>query len=348
MFIKRSNLKFLNKTLWVFAVILLTNLTGCLASDMKPTATTCPIFEHQPESVTKLELKWSLKNAYLDWNRFAPVIGAAGNKTCFLGDLEPTIEYRHLVCIDSQQGTILWNIKTKARHLDVDKDGIFVGYASGGAVINKFDFESGAYLWRREIDGTGILYLNYVNGSIQALTPQDNFIIVDMNGKVVQTIKNERIYGVMPEAIYLSDHGFRALEPGTNKVLWISEDFKGEQHPLFASEETIFIRDLDEIGRIYAVNRKTGQRRWETDQDDIFSNLVYSPSNQVIYALRTNGDLVSFDEFNGQEERMAHFANLSMCDLNKLYGYQLAYDADEQILVVSLGDSDQLFAFAEK
>jgi hypothetical protein len=84
---------------------------------------------------------------------------------------------------------------------------------------------------------------------------------------------------------------------------------------------------------------------WEVS--NIIGNLAYSPDRQLVYALHEDGDLVAIDVNTGEETVIATFSpgpfifhdGIDPC------AYQLAYDADERILVVYLGDSRQLFAF---
>ena len=106
--------------------------------------------------------------------------------------------------------------------------------------------------------------------------------------------------------------------------------------------------NYDSWGSAYALDRATGKLLWKTE--DILGNLAYSPEKQLVYALRNDGNLLAIDEKDGKESIVARFAPVPFIFNidGSAQAYQLAYDQEEHILMVSLGDSHQLFAFEEK
>ena len=120
---------------------------------------------------------------------------------------------------------------------------------------------------------------------------------------------------------------------------------RSEANPIF-TEDKLFLRNgADFSGTAYALDPTTGELLWEIP--NIVGNLIYSPDKHLIYALHKDGNLLAVDENNGKETVIATFSPSPFIFLDGTDpgAYQLAYDADERILVVYLGDSRQLFAF---
>jgi outer membrane protein assembly factor BamB len=117
------------------------------------------------------------------------------------------------------------------------------------------------------------------------------------------------------------------------------------QAPVF-TEDKIFLRNgADFSGTAYALDRTSGELLWEIP--NIIGNVAYSPDQQLVYALREDGDLLRIDENTGNTSAIASFSPGPFIFFDGINpcAYQLAYNEGEHTLVVYLGDSRQLFTF---
>jgi outer membrane protein assembly factor BamB len=101
---------------------------------------------------------------------------------------------------------------------------------------------------------------------------------------------------------------------------------------------------------VYALDRETGELLWQISNIVYGSNVAYSPKIQVVYALRDNGDLLAINENTGESSTAAKFSSVPFLFNISENGesYELAYDQEQDILLVALGDSHQLYAFREE
>jgi outer membrane protein assembly factor BamB len=120
------------------------------------------------------------------------------------------------------------------------------------------------------------------------------------------------------------------------------------QTPIYTSN-TIYFRENDSLfeGEICAVDRSTGILRWKSDLG-VISNIV--ASNNVVFVLVESGELLALDPINGEQisELGVSFSNKPFIpySVHTTSGsFFLAYNSNNEILLVYLGDSHQLYAF---
>jgi outer membrane protein assembly factor BamB len=166
------------------------------------------------------------------------------------------------------------------------------------------------------------------------------------NAEVIRTIKDHRIFFLTKDEIYANLNGLQVLRTATDEVVWKYTDTNHlTQAPIFTKDK-IFLRNGDSFsGTAYALDRMSGVLLWSIP--DIIGNLAYSPERTLVYALRKNGDLLAIDVNTGKESVVARFSPgpFIFFDGVDTCSYQLAYDEQEHILIVYLGDSKQMFAF---
>lgn len=102
-----------------------------------------------------------------------------------------------------------------------------------------------------------------------------------------------------------------------------------------------------EKGEICAVDISTGQLLWRSDLG-VISNVVVS--DKAVFVLVESGNLLALNPITGQEipALRISFENkpfILYSTRTSAGGYFLAYDNENHILFVALGDSRQLFAF---
>jgi outer membrane protein assembly factor BamB len=290
-----------------------------------------------------MSLLWSKENIYPVWNTFDTTIDALNGMVCFLGGLDRSTD-NNIVCLNSKSGELLWQ-KQSGHHNSIVMmpDAIYVSYYNLPG-IKRFD-NSGKEVWNKHLPGTGTDYLYVVGDHLQVLTVPENFTVLDFQANELDNLKDEKIFISVPEGEFISLNGIQLAK--ASEVIWQYNYFDDvlEMAPLF-TETKVFVRTGQQLGSIYSLDRKSGQLLWKTN-GEIVSNVVYSPANQVIYALSRDGKLLSMNENDGSVNVLAEFSSTPFV-LNgeeNVGCYQLAYDPNESVLFVSIGDSRQLFAF---
>jgi outer membrane protein assembly factor BamB len=222
--------------------------------------------------------------------------------------------------------------------------GVFHGY-SGIPGIAKYSLD-GDFLWEQTLNGTGVVYIYEIDGQVQVLTIPEKLSIFDTNtGELINKVKGEKIFITTPTEQFINLFGLTLLSPTTGKTIWETDlDGYFELAPIF-SKNLIFVRTGQVIGSVYAIDRVSGKILWKTD-DNIISNIAYTPSHEVVYVLSDKGDLIRIDSA-GTTTTLLRFSKTPFF-LNgdaQIGGYEVAYDEKTNSLFIALGDSRQLFAF---
>jgi len=328
----------------------LVGLVGCLPSGMiYPTVTPVPSINHMVDSLMGIKPLWVVEDVYILWNAYDITVDSLIGRTCFLGDLGKRGLYKNFICLENHSGRLLWSKPSGIhRTIAVTPEGIFITYSSPGEV-KKFDVKTGDLVWDKNLGGTGSITLTYLNNQIQVSTTNpETLLVLDMDAELIKRVRQgeQRIFLSTPNEIYVNLKGLQVLKADKSDVLWEHTDMQDlRQVPVF-TEDKIFLRNgADFSGTAYALDRRSGELLWEIPR--IVGNLAYSRDQQLIYALREDGDLLAVDENTGEENVIAMFSPNSFIFFDGIdnCAYQLVYNAEERMLVVYLGDSRQLFAF---
>lgn len=335
-------MKIQNKFLIVIFYIYM--LSGC-SNQEHPLMESHGVIQIEKE---KISLIWSKDNIYTVWSTFGSTINASNNMICFLGGVDSSTD-NEVVCMNSMNGEILWQkLSGIHRSIAVTPNAIFIIYSSS-AGVRKYNL-SGEIVWSKHLDGTGANYLYIVDDQLQILAVPEKFWVLGLDGSEIKKISGNKIFISTSEGNFVGSNGIELLKANNKEVVWQYDNLGDvlEMAPLF-TEAKVFIRTGQESGRVVSLDRKNGDFFWETEAN-IISNVVYSPSKNVIYALTHNGELLAINENSGHADIIAKFSLVPFI-LNgeaNVGSYQLAYDLNKNILFVSLGDSRQLFAFKEQ
>jgi outer membrane protein assembly factor BamB len=328
-----------------FILFALCLLTGC-----SPTTLPAPATQHGIESITELGKAWELSNVYITQERFAPITGAADGKFCFLGNFSNQAE-RKIVCLNSLRGDLVWEkLASSSSAFAISPKGVFIG-STGIAGVIRYDLD-GRFIWDDSFTGNGVLRIYVVGNELQVFNHPEKLRVFDIeSGQLTRQIKGDTIYisTETEEFIYTNTLTLQSVEPSTGKIKWEAniKDYI-RISPLF-TEDVIYVREGEIIGRVYAINRTDGKILWRTD-DNVITNIAYSPKKERIYVLTRDGKLMSIDKNSGETNTLIQFSN-SPFVLNgdqQVGGYEVAYDNNANILIVTLGDSRQVFAFQEQ
>jgi outer membrane protein assembly factor BamB len=146
--------------------------------------------------------------------------------------------------------------------------------------------------------------------------------------------------------LYLNELGtYKAKDTETQSILWeYSLNEATHVHPLI-TENMIIISA--ERGSIYGLDKSTGNLLWKLDEH-VISNVASNKSQ--LYFLTTDGFLKVLDVNSGQEITKLEFTPTSFepnspPSGNIIGAYDIWVDSQNEIIVVSFGDSCQLMAF---
>ena len=337
-----------------FLAILLLGLAGCLPSSVLSYSEPMPVVvNHIAEEINGLTQLWSRDDVYiLQENKTLDISMGVG---CFVGDLGKELKYDQLTCLESGTGEILWKREEAATGglLAVTPQGVFVTNTannSGANTLSKYDLQIGNLVWRKKWFDSNPITLRFFDNQIQLTTwkPGRDLWVYDTDGKVLKKINNTDAVLITPDVTYVSVTGLQAVKTDTSEVLWEHLDTGLYMHIL--TQDKIFSRSESNSGMVYALDRETGELLWQVSDIVYSSNIAHSPEKQIVYALRKNGDLLAVDENTGAVSIAAKFSSTPFLFIvaGTAQAYELAYDQDAHILLVSLGDGHQLFAFREE
>jgi DNA-binding beta-propeller fold protein YncE len=341
--------------LLVFLPILVLGLASCLPLSALSYSEPTPVFtSHVVQEANGLTQLWSRSDVYiLSRDKTLDVSMGIG---CFIGDLDKALKYDQLSCFESKTGQILWKKEQSATHglLAVTPTGIYVTditNISGANTLSRYDLQSGNLVWQKQWYESNPTDLLFFNNQIQLVTwkPGQKLWVFDTDGNILKIIDDTDAFLTTPDVTYSSESGIRALRTDTNDVLWDHVDTGLALTPII-TDEKFFCLSVNNSGMAYALDRKTGKLLWQVRDIVYGSSLAYSPEKQLVYALRNNGDLLVIDEDTGETNIAVKFSSPLFSPIidGAAQAYALAYDKEQHILLVSLGDGHQLFAFGEK
>jgi outer membrane protein assembly factor BamB len=228
--------------------------------------------------------------------------------------------------------------------LVLGSDGLYVG-CSGNTYVVKYDL-NGDKLWSTPLRGPGIRYMYLIDDQLQVSTSLDELVGLNTSdGKGTLLHSDDQIVIFSTLAVsYVDLNGLRAVDNNTKTVLWNTEwDGLFWLAPVFLADVILFRTGI-EMGRIYGIDRASGATLWRTDEN-IISNIAYSPTKATVYALSRDGQLLAINPISGEQSILAEFSSVPFILDGEVGGYELAFDDTTQLLYVLLGDSRQLFAF---
>jgi outer membrane protein assembly factor BamB len=287
------------------------------------------------------------------WNgKDKKTFDASMNAACFLGDVGEVSKYDQIVCLDSETGEVKWKSES-ARNgiLATTSEGVFVAYTGFPSRLSKYDLQSGNLTWREDFYDSNPIGMLFFDNQIQLITwkPGRKLRLFDTDGNALKVISDTQAFLMTPEVSYNSGTGIQAVQTDTNKVLWDHLDAGVAFIPIF-TQDKIFCSSESDSGIAYALDRETGNLLWQVNDIVYDSTIAYSQEKQLVYVLRNNGDLLAIDENTGKINIVAIFSSAPFL-LNidgTVQAYRLTYDYEQHVLLVSLGDSHQLFAFREE
>ncbi len=294
-------------------------------------------------------------------------LDATGKHAFLLGGVqEDTVGELTLTKLDLLTGVVEWSLfyppslnAGAATTLDVNSDHIYVGFDGtqkiggnitwGAGKVVAYDAETGDVIWSKIVPGArGIETLVATDStvSIDGSFSSNYYLLEAKTGDVTLVREKEG-----PNLVWFVDNGilyerqksfsFVARDRITNEIIWQSEVGYPVLQPPILTDKAIVARsgDTSFLGIAFAVDNSTGDLIWEFK--DALSNVAIS--NYTAFFLTKDIQLIAVDIETGKILGQVDFISNQERDRTADIHHFVA--AGYNIVLVYLGDSQQLFAF---
>lgn len=280
---------------------------------------------HNVVKADSYRMLWSRSNLYIaDWVTLG--MATSDEKVFIIGSSDINAGSR-LMALDIFSGDIVWEseIKYMSKVYTIE-GGVYVDEEGRGGSVKKYDPYTGDELWFRQFwDSGGVLH------------------IISYNNKL---------------HVYLAPDKHKTLDPSDRKTvfsLFSSPPFFDSricgvsyQTPVYLKDIILYRSNPSLIkGEVCALDYFSGETQWKTNLG-VISNIV--AKEDAIFVLVESGDLLALNPSTGKviSELRISFDGSPFTlygDRTTSGGYFLAYEAKQNILIVYLGDSRQIYAF---
>lgn len=352
---KKTYLIVIAFVLWA-AMILYSVLTAMLR-DTRP-----PTIQHYVVSGNEnFRELWQLNDAYTPAYGDSQALSANEEHIVFLGSFGQNTRESAIHVLDPSTGQIVTNISVSSRThaLAFDEHAVYISIDSSGKIdsnalngasqVVAYDIESGKRVWEQRIRGArGVSQLFaygetvlVVGSTIAGKRYQrldvftgkvdfsdDTYLPVFYNGDIWYMLK--------PPSSVLAKNGY------TTDMLWEHVfDPRSVHTPPMITSGVIVGRTGQEIGQLYGIDSATGTIMWILE-DGVYSNVVVDRS--IAYFITEYAELKAVNVKTGGTLAVLRFEPMTPQEqLTQHRIYNVAVSDD--IVVVYLGDSRQLFAF---
>lgn len=304
------------------------------------------VSERMIQESRNLDVQWQISGVNSSVSVDGPFMTAKNGNVAFLGSVNRQDAY-HLIVLNTSDGTQVAEIDSEGYSTEFTMDDSAIYLGSPG-IIKKIDYLSGQQIWRQDIGSYNVpRFFRLVNGELQSSWNRNAFFILSAsNGE----ISKKMIDMVTPIFLLEDDVLFYQGSPGIlyakkldGNIIWQTklDNHSINQAPVFAAGN-IYVRTGIGIGKIFSVDRDSGQLIWDTDENVLGS---FAVSESRLYYLSLDGYLIGLNLETGVRETTAKFSPNELYNPNA--SYQVAYDGLTRNILLLLGDSAQMFALKE-
>jgi outer membrane protein assembly factor BamB len=226
------------------------------------------------------------------------------------------------------------------------------GDAAFGAVkIKAYQPESGHLAWTQTVKGAesiNSLMVTSTTISVDGDSSANYYLFDAQSGQIIDTrYKKDTNFlwfsrdDILYQRVQL--HSFQAIDSKTDAIVWQSPFWAVYQSPVFSSGILLMRSGAStSVGNIYALDSVTGDILWEFA--DVVGNVA--AQNSTAYFLTSNARLLAVNIRTGSILGVVDFGTdkfVLQDDNLFLHGFSVA--AIGGVVIVHLGDSQQLFAF---
>jgi outer membrane protein assembly factor BamB len=296
------------------------------------------------------EIIWGKSNIKLFDTRNDPMMVTTPNKLILEGKQSGDSRI-YIFAFNTLDGARLWQTEVDSSPAELLVSNVVLYRGTGGAGhIQSYDIENGKLLWDTGLPRAhSVVNLYSIDGNLFANTNNGLSFVLNKDGVILESIRTiDGIFYETAETIYLGEaNAIKAKDKSTGVVRWhLDLDGTLELSPIF-DKNTIYLHTSGLPNNIiYSIDQSSGIVNWQLSTHAI-SNLYKADSK--LYYLTTDAYLVSLDSQSGQEIERVEFS--PPFELNG-YGYTGKYyvtaDPNNDIVVVSFGDSNQILGLKTK
>ena len=301
-----------------------------------------------PAINSDFQLLWSRTGIAIYPDRFNSLMQGVRSKVFIVTSKDFEYGGSKILALDTQSGNVLWQRDAVLPASIITSNTQL--YTTLNDKIDIVDPQTGNLVREIEIPNVGTIYNVFATEhNLYAFTKSGRHLIYNIDDGIYGL--SEPFLAYYPIIIenglmYFTEAGsYKAKEVQTQSILWeYSLNETVNVHPLF-TDNVIVISTV--MGRIYGLDKRTGNLLWNVDAHAI-SNVTASKSK--LYLLAGDGHLKVLDINNGQEIAKlefspASFESNSPSTSNIIGAYNVWVDSENDILLVSFGDSCQLSSF---
>jgi outer membrane protein assembly factor BamB len=208
--------------------------------------------------------------------------------------------------------------------------------------------QNGQGEWRHWLPVPGdIVHLHAAEGKVYVWTrPNDETTIMDAGTGETQHVASfndaRELLLVRDDAALAGYGALMSFGLDADQPAWRAILSGGIYETPAITNSTIYVRSGEAVGRVYALERSSGEVTWST-AENIRSNLAHT--SQGLYVLTDRGELQLLDPLSGQPTTLLQFHPQELPVGLDNGGYYLAASEETGTLYVYLGATYQLMAF---
>ncbi len=350
--------RFCAKLIWisvVFGGFALLLLNGCSISEReRQFSWSKPLVSHKVVNDTNERLKelWSRPNVFVLNDSTGFLIAAAQGNVFVIGSLDEN-KTGGIMAFAGSNGEVLWRgVFGQGAAINAASSSLYVSMLSTTKDVRAYDVQTGQILWEASPKGIrNVLRLYVFDEIVHVNGSNETFFSLQANTGE-ELWKSEYQYGndiyIRTDEIIFRRSGtsLQAIDTQSEKLIWEADVEQIFSQGPFFTDETVFIRTVpDGSGRVYAIDRHSGEILWHTEKNVASNNVA--ATNTIVYLLTEQGQLLGLDARSGELITSVEFQPnpFLLRDSIGHLGYYVAVDEEAGLLYAVLGDSRQLFAF---
>jgi outer membrane protein assembly factor BamB len=307
----------------------------------------CSSSVRMPISNLHFQPLWSRTGIAIRLNRSDALMQGFASKVFVVTGQDFEYGGSRILAIDTLSGNVLWQREiVLPASIIMSNNQLYAGFYNK---IEILDPPTGSLVNAIEISNVGVIYNIFAtNQNLFALTNSGRWLTYNIDNSTYSLSEP-----FLPYTPFLIENGimyfreagiYKARDTKTQSILWeYPLDEAANVHPLITKDMIIIFAQTENI---YGLDKSTGTLKWKVNAQ-IISNIAADESR--LYFLTNDGYLKVLDMKSGQEIEKLEFNPLSFAlnnpsSENIIGAYDLWVDAENDIIIVSFGDSCQLMA----
>ena len=301
------------------------------------------LLEHRISDTTSgFQVLWEKTNVFSLANDREIYLAVVDENVIFAGSLNEN-DWPSLISLDTLTGQEQWRVDTSPQSFANDAQFIYIGISWNQ--IAAYEITSGDVVWSESLrDARNFTHLIADGEMLHVGSATSNYYRLDKStGAVDQIIKTTFDFFIEDGIIYTTAPFMTAKHENSDNIIWQTDLGNPVAiNPVLTDNFIILKTQFGgwPIGQGHILDRQTGVILWETEPDSVISNLAIS--DEIVYYLTENAKLHAVDIYTGDKLDAVSFeSKITEADL---VNRNFMVAADEGIVVIYMGDSQQMFS----